>query len=128
MEKESQIPFGDYFSVDPFASSDASMVETVQKEEPSEHKPVLPNGPRADEAELRTYLKALRHFFADGVKTTLGLTRPVAPVLLAPFIRGQHPDSDYPVFYHPEAHSLHPLRTLLQDKYQDLFSEGEEKF
>ena len=127
MEKESQIPFGDYFSVDPFASSDASMVETVQKEEPSEHKPVLPNGPRADEAELRTYLKALRHFFADGVKTTLGLTRPVAPVLLAPFIRGQHPDSDYPVFYHPEDHSLHPLRTLLQDKYQDLFSEGEEK-
>jgi len=128
MEKEKQTPFGDYFSVDPFAAGvSGSVAETALNEESSDHRLVFPDGPRADDAELRKYQKALRRFFADGTKTHQGLSIPVAPVLLSPFLHGQHPDSDYPVYYNHEDHSLHALRHFLQDTYASVSDVGEDK-
>ncbi|MCB0654638.1 MAG: ferredoxin [Saprospiraceae bacterium] len=126
MEKEKQIAFGDYFKEDPFQSNlPTGVPETDLKEKQADARPVLRNEPRADDAERRKYYQALRRFFADGTKTGKCLTMPVAPVLLAAFLRGQHPDTDFPVFYDFEAQTLSPVRSLLQEVHKQLFKEGE---
>ncbi len=127
MKRDKEISISDFFKEDIFAA-DAGLSSA---EEPAgalsveDHTPVLEVRAAADDIEIRQYRKALRHFFISGEQTEHCMRVNTAPVLLAPYLRGETPDTDFPVFFNFEDQHALALRSVLQAEFERSFQPGE---
>jgi ferredoxin len=127
MNPEKEISFNDYFTENPFGSeSKESLTEEVLLAPRKEDRiPVLEDLPLADDAVIRQYWKWLSTYFVTGEKTSSSLPINAAPVILAPFLRGEHPDMDFPILFDEHSQEVKPLRQVLNEAFHSLFSESE---
>lgn len=128
MKREKEIAFSDFFKEDFFNAGQGVAAEEPAVLTPLEdHTPVLVVKAAVDDAELRAYRKALRLFFVTGEQTAHCLKAKTAPVLLAPYLRGEMPDTGFPVFFSFEDHSAAPLRQVFQAVFENAFPQGNAK-
>ncbi len=128
MKREKAIAFSDFFKEDFFNAGQGATAEEPAVLAPVEDQtPVLEVKALVDDTELRAYRKALRHFFVTGEQTAQCLKAKIAPVLLAPYLRGETPDTGYPVFFCFEDQSAAPLRQVFQAVLENVFPQGNAK-
>ncbi len=129
MKRDKELSFSDFFQEGIFTQSkDASYGEEALLTPPKEDNfPILELKASADDAEMREYRKALRHFFITGEQTARCLHVKTAPVLAASYLRGEIPDTGFPVFFSYEDQSVTPLRDLLKGVLENTFPPGEAK-
>ena len=124
MKKEKEISFNDYLQEDVLAVNNIpeQVLEIIQKHDltPELIEQELP----ASEVEMKEYWKKLRHFFRTGEKISETKTK-IYPALLAPYFKGQTPETDFPYFLENE--KIIPLRQLLQNTFSALFTGKEAK-
>jgi len=127
MSRDKETSITDYFKEDPFThlQEPPTDQETPPSERIADHRPYRDNAPKADEAAIRQYRKALGTFFIRGERTPKSLNGQVDPVLLAPYLRGEHPDLAYPALYDPVASRFTPVRRIIQDTYERLYPKSE---
>jgi ferredoxin len=91
------------------------------------YMPLIEEVSQADGKELREYRKGLQRYFLREKKTTKSLQIKVAPVLLAPYLRGESPEMVFPAFYDQESHGLSSLQDVLQEILSETFNHDDEE-
>lgn len=124
MKKEKEISFNDFLQEDFLVIEKIpdQVLELIRQEDftPELFVEELP----ASETEMKEYWKKLRHYFRSGEKISPGKLN-FYPALLAPFLTGRNPETDYP--YYIENEKIIPLRQLLHNSFAALFTEKEAK-
>ncbi|HLG36331.1 MAG TPA: ferredoxin [Bacteroidia bacterium] len=96
----------------------------IEKQEPRHLK--LPQAVPATEAEIKKQWRAIRHFFRTGENPNPVEVAGLKPALLAHFLNGEEPLTDYPLFLSEEKEFEHcSFSALLKNIFQKTFKEGE---
>jgi ferredoxin len=127
MKEPKEISFTEFFREDVFAEDVPVQEENLVLLKQEEEIPLLDETVPAPEPESRKYWKALRNYFMTGTKTSESLTANVAPVLLAPYLRGNTFETDYPVFYNQHTDDLILLREVLSSTFDEVLKKDEAK-
>ena len=124
MKKEKEISFNDFLQEEflvtekiPEQGFDIIRQQDFTPELVAEELP-------ASETEMKEYWAKLRHFFRTGEKTS-SVKIKFYPALLAPYFTGKNPETDFP--YYIENGKIIPLRQLLHNTFNTLFTEKEAK-
>ncbi|MCF8258122.1 MAG: hypothetical protein K9J06_11230, partial [Flavobacteriales bacterium] len=127
MRRDKSISFSDLFNDDPFiADKDAPQLEeTIVAPKKRIQLPTVGDVPLADDADLKHYQKSLRQFFVSGEKTSESLKLDVAPILFSSYLRGDSPETGFPVLLDHTDHGVKSLRNLLDEAFGRIFKEGD---
>jgi ferredoxin len=126
MKEPKEISFTDFFREDAFAAEEAaSSQENLVLLKKDEEIPVMEEVIPAPEPESRKYWKALRNYFMTGTKTAESLDALVAPVLLAPYLRGSAFETEYPIFYNQLCNELFLIKEVLAATFDEAFKNEE---
>lgn len=126
MSNQKDTSFSTFFKEDPFEDDKGRtpQEETIVAPKKQDNAPVLTEEPLADDADVRSYHRALRQYFVTGKKTSESLKLSLTPVLTADFLK-QDTVTGFPLFHNSATNELQPLSAFLRQVFSDTFKEGE---